>query len=1336
MSITNFHASMTKTALAFLTAASALVLSSCQDEDYGFTTQAIRDSVYARNFEKTYGKISEVPTWDFSSYNLRKMGLSGGPSADAANTGVQTRALSGLVTKYDNTGNWYTVEPTTIAWLNENLKEKVNNTKYTSPFEWVPDAGSGPKGVFYVIPIYQGQTGMVWNLELVDINISGKINTSTLVWTKSENIQYTQDYSKWEEYFYESGWNKDARNDYKTLYFANAFSEISASTSELKVAFNVKTNVEGSFYITLGGESVKLTNTNAETLFNSIGANSGGNFTFTEAKNVSITEEQELTSTNQWQYNVVNLGDLIGLSIGGKTVDRNALKTLRFEISNGDAVSADKRFQHWSRDYIRVFVHYNGGTSKTITMSDIDNNGQNSYIKHNTVNKYHVQTRPIKIDMSKIEGTSFAFNLRTIQRTDGDMPYSEIGDDHRSDQNFMSLITHFDKPVIPNKGTFKALMKTNFDIDLADNFEYKVIGCEDAGYSGKDSDQDYNDVVFLLVGDKLPNQVIKKRYMIEDLGSTLDFDFNDIVVDVTETVTTNDDGTKKYTQEAKIKHLCGTIPFRVKIGNTYFGSSTAGTAPIMRGHNTGDHKTYDPSALSSVDYSWTASEDNVAAGSKPTLRTTHWDPEANNIYVEVWPSYAAENRNLNDIYWTEGTDGKTDNSGADKNNVQVRQIVEFPKPGKFPYIIATDQTVMWMQECENIPNNWVKTNPQNYPNYPTFPISPDTNDVLTSGSSTGTIGEFGNVLTNRTFASTYGSIVLNSTETALSSAKSIVISKDDIAKAYLGDVLIVKVKGDIYDSSRLNFTQTGTTKGITNVGTNGNVIVTGDYEIPMTEEIMTSLRNNGLTISGTNVTVESVTVRSGVNTATSKSKTTSDVAAGSWVIAENNILSKEYAVSEVVRIPKEDLRQLYVGDKIVIKLSGLRSDSQIGFKKGWEDWHDIVYSNYNIVGGTPNNDGNNILPTGDITLDVTSANIASLRDANGDLIIQGNKVTIESVSVQTDRAIAQPVANPTKISGGTSIYNTKQIINYYNGFAIDASKFNDISVGDQIVVKVDNVRTNSALGFRNTSLAQSSGSWFSSDGNKYYNANGDFSGDYALTVTAENIENIKNGIGITGAYITITDVLIKSTRHVTVAALPAEGGAVKIGDGSFAKTVEGDYDKGTVLTLTASTPNSGYSFVKWSNGAWTYSRQLTLNSNSEPVALYQKGTTVLDLSPSGYAFTDGGSWDNCRYNDSGKGAANYTALENALNTTNNKLHIYFSEKTGTVKLWTFGGHRDAENDNWGWMQVTGDLSFDNYELTVTLTDTQVNQIKNHENHGFVISNESSKAINMYKIIVE
>lgn len=1041
MSITKLHASMTKITLALFTAASSLALSSCQDEDYGFTSDEVRASVYKRNFESAIGEISEDQIWDFSSYNLRKLGLAGGPSANRSGSTGQTRALDGLVTKYNNDpSKWYTVSSSTITWLNAHLKEKVDNTEYTSPFEWVPDAGSGPKGVFYIIPIYQGQTGMVWNLELVDINIAGGINNSTLLWTKSENIRYTQDYNNWEEFFYESG--VDAKSSYRRLDFANAFSKISSSTTDLKVAFSVNTQVTGSFYLTIGGNRVRLAHSNAQEFVESAGANNtDGVFTFKPTKNVSITSSQGLSQTDKWNYNIVDFSKLKGLTINGTEVNSNVLKTLSFEIPNNDDLpAADQLFQHWSRDYIRVYVHYNGGGDpEYINLFDLAT--EDSYTKHNTVNKYNVQTRPIKIDMNKIEGTSFAFNLRTIKRTEGDSPYSEIGDDHRSDGGFMSLITHFSEPVIV-KSDFKELMKRDFNIDLIDNFEYKVIGCEDAGYNGKDSDHDFNDVVFLLVGDKLPNQVIKKRYMIEDLGSTLDFDFNDIVVDVTETSTTNDDGTKNYSQTAVIKHLRGTIPFRVKIGNKYFGNVDGNDSPIMRGHNSQginfDPSTYNNSAHYE-DYSWTATQVNVAAGTRPSLRDNYWDPEKNNILVEVWPSYASEDGNVNNVYWTGGTSDSKDNikeEGQTKyNNVQIRKIVEFPKTGQVPYIIATDQTVMWMDECVNIPRNWVETNPQNYPNYPTFEIGQDTDETENSGS--GIVGQYGNPLTNRTYA-TVGSIVLNNTETALNSS-TIVISKDDINKAYLGDVLVVKVKGDVYDSSRLNFMQTSdTSKGIKNVGTNGGVIVTGDYEIPMTEEIMNSLRTNGLTISGTNVTVESVTVRSGVpddryyNTATSKPKTTADVAAGFWVIAENKILMN-YSRSNGVTIPQSDLQQLCPGDKIVVKVSGLRSDSYFGFKKLWESgWPGITYSNYNMTGGTSVS-GGNIASTGDITLEVTESNYEEL--TGGDILISGDRITIESVSVvEVAKAKIKGIVN----SGS----NTGRIKIEYNGI----TKYDELKV--------------------------------------------------------------------------------------------------------------------------------------------------------------------------------------------------------------------------------------------------------------------------------------------------
>ena len=127
-----------------------------------------------------------------------------------------------------------------------------------------------------------------------------------------------------------------------------------------------------------------------------------------------------------------------------------------------------------------------------------------------------------------------------------------------------------------------------------------IIGCEDADLSGTDNDM--NDIVFLVVGfPELPplREHHNKRYMIEDLGSTFDWDFNDIVIDVNEVVEYNwikntdgssvkDEANKTVTQTATLKHLCGTIPFRVKIGNTVLGheyTALGGVKGKFRGNN-------------------------------------------------------------------------------------------------------------------------------------------------------------------------------------------------------------------------------------------------------------------------------------------------------------------------------------------------------------------------------------------------------------------------------------------------------------------------------------------------------------------------------------------------------------------------------------------------------------------------------------------------------------------------------------------------------------------------------------------------------------------------------
>lgn len=127
-------------------------------------------------------------------------------------------------------------------------------------------------------------------------------------------------------------------------------------------------------------------------------------------------------------------------------------------------------------------------------------------------------------------------------------------------------------------------------IDIPENAVIKYLGIEDN--TNADSDLDYNDIVLVMIGTQVPDPVtltdkytvptnITKRYMIEDLGATDDFDFNDIVVDVAEiteeehTVTKVDGiiqsdvitGTKTY-QKAWLRHLGGILPFQLTIGNT------------------------------------------------------------------------------------------------------------------------------------------------------------------------------------------------------------------------------------------------------------------------------------------------------------------------------------------------------------------------------------------------------------------------------------------------------------------------------------------------------------------------------------------------------------------------------------------------------------------------------------------------------------------------------------------------------------------------------------------------------------------------------------------------
>jgi len=203
--------------------------------------------------------------------------------------------------------------------------------------------------------------------------------------------------------------------------------------------------------------------------------------------------------------------------------------------------------------------------------------------------------------------------------------------------------------------------------------QVSVIACEDG--RAEKADWSLNDVIFLVVGDPdAPHSVnlvdgtpvVEKRqvrYMIEDLGSTNDFDFNDIVVDVEQSRTTTpilktitDKNGKQiewltgwkeepYAQKAIIRHLGGTLPFKLYIGDTEISEVS-------------------PSMDSNPDTEFTV---------------TGWNPENHNVSVAV------QQKNSNGMYYN---------------------TVPFPKEGEAPMIIATNTNLQWMKERVSIPAEW------------------------------------------------------------------------------------------------------------------------------------------------------------------------------------------------------------------------------------------------------------------------------------------------------------------------------------------------------------------------------------------------------------------------------------------------------------------------------------------------------------------------------------------------------------------------------------------------------------------------------------------------------
>ena len=220
-------------------------------------------------------------------------------------------------------------------------------------------------------------------------------------------------------------------------------------------------------------------------------------------------------------------------------------------------------------------------------------------------------------------------------------------------------------------------------INVPANNKVTVIGCEDNSKNG--SDKDFEDLVFIMYGPEvihIDEREVRetKRYMMEDLGTTDDFDFNDVVVDLSivykkkitygknangvEVVVSEDEIPGSRHQEAIVRAAGGTMNFTIEIG----------TNTITRWSKT---PTYNATDMLNTGWGgkpiYHSGDQSVLA--KFTIKDNDWNPATNNIKVIV-----------------EG----------DGQSGQVMEI-KFPKKGEAPMMIAVPETKDWMPERTSVP---------------------------------------------------------------------------------------------------------------------------------------------------------------------------------------------------------------------------------------------------------------------------------------------------------------------------------------------------------------------------------------------------------------------------------------------------------------------------------------------------------------------------------------------------------------------------------------------------------------------------------------------------------
>lgn len=631
------HAKMLKPALASLIVISSLTLSSCQDEDFGYTAEQIK---YSKNFTEKYGPIPADKSWDISSWSTWKDVVNTGTRAQGDITGgTPSQGQLQLGVHYGFSDQWYEVPSGLLDWMKSQLLEGNDNRYLGSNFVL-----KLPSNNFAIIPVYQGGSSIMSELEV-------KINDYqiTKVWTKSQNLQAKRTSSSdWENVRYWDGYSTYTDiEQHDEVYHGTNFNHIKDGDSR-PVPYAAYHPAETINDYAVRSLPLMFTRDNIQTV-------TGYEYMYFSLHNI--------------YKNPIPQGD------GG----------------HWDPNDSDPN-KKWIDDKFKI-----DDQGKIITKCWDEND----------------------------EWTTVGDRLTSIN----------------SKGYMLALNVPYDQQ--PNAASLRQVLHID-DAEHANAIpQCVIIGCEDA--NGVASDHDNNDVVFMLVGyPEAPQivpttEVISKRYMCEDLGATDDFDFNDVVFDVTQTrklsINTapsnkiddffntgdviNNNSSVEITgiheeskvQTAKIVHVCGTLPLQVRVGDYLFPkindpTDQYATRTALLGALTQMTYTADEGPTRTrgeVGEGWNPNEEKVLANNS-------WNPSTNNVKVYVdWTGYGNAD-NLTHISKDFGLDAAEKKYFADFTDANNMRVVNFPRPGNIPYIIAVDQSVAWMKERKNIPDSWVNGN--------------------------------------------------------------------------------------------------------------------------------------------------------------------------------------------------------------------------------------------------------------------------------------------------------------------------------------------------------------------------------------------------------------------------------------------------------------------------------------------------------------------------------------------------------------------------------------------------------------------------------------------------